>query len=240
MSAANHATDELLTPPTPAPKRKRFSLDDLLGDTRPQAVGVTDLPTGKEIRLDRITGDPNQPRRTFDGERLVELADSIRIEGVLQPIVVRYDNTRDIYVIVHGERRWRAAQTAGLSHDPGDRPRCAGRTTPGPAAHGEHRPRRPQRGRSRRCPARAQEPARRCLMGHRGRDGRHSPQPPLPAPRHRETARGDPGRHPRRAADRETESRPPGACRASISARCGMRSWPTISQPTPRWRSPAA
>ena len=118
MSAANHATDELLTPPTPAPKRKRFSLDDLLGDTRPQAVGVTDLPTGKEIRLDRITGDPNQPRRTFDGERLVELADSIRIEGVLQPIVVRYDNTRDIYVIVHGERRWRAAQTAGLSTIP--------------------------------------------------------------------------------------------------------------------------
>jgi ParB family chromosome partitioning protein len=118
VSAANHATDELLTPPTPAPKRKRFSLDDLLGDTRPQAVGVTDLPTGKEIRLDRITGDPNQPRRTFDEDKLDELADSIRIEGVLQPIVVRYDNTRDIYVIVHGERRWRAAQTAGLSTIP--------------------------------------------------------------------------------------------------------------------------
>ena len=118
MSAANHATDELLTPPTPAPKRKRFSLDDLLGDTRPQAVGVTDLPTGKEIRLDRITGDPNQPRRTFDEERLAELAASIRIEGILQPIVVRYDNTRDIYVIIHGERRWRAAQTAGLAAIP--------------------------------------------------------------------------------------------------------------------------
>ena len=86
-------TDDLI-PPAPAPKRKRFSLDDLLGDTRPQAVGVSDLPTAKEIRLDRITGDPNQPRRTFDEERLGELADSIRIEGVLQPVVVRYDKER--------------------------------------------------------------------------------------------------------------------------------------------------
>jgi ParB family chromosome partitioning protein len=103
-----------MSPPRPAPKRKRFSLDDLLGDTRPQAVGVTELPTAKEIRLDRIIGDPNQPRRTFDADKLAELADSIRIEGVLQPIVVRYDITRDTYVIVHGERRWRAAQSVGL------------------------------------------------------------------------------------------------------------------------------
>jgi len=117
VSAANHATDDLI-PPAPAPKRKRFSLDDLLGDTRPQAVGVSDLPTAKEIRLDRITGDPDQPRRTFDEERLAELADSIRIEGVLQPVVVRYDKDRDIYVIVHGERRWRAAQAAGLGTIP--------------------------------------------------------------------------------------------------------------------------
>jgi ParB family chromosome partitioning protein len=117
VSAANHATDDLI-PPAPAPKRKRFSLDDLLGDTRPQAVGVSDLPTAKEIRLDRITGDPNQPRRTFDEERLAELADSIRKEGVLQPVVVRYDKDRDIYVIVHGERRWRAAQAAGLGTIP--------------------------------------------------------------------------------------------------------------------------
>jgi ParB/RepB/Spo0J family partition protein len=118
LSATNHAVDELVPPPSPAPKRKRFSLDDLLGDSRPQAVGVTDLPTAKEIRLDRIVGDPNQPRRTFDADKLDELAESIRIEGVLQPIVVRYDTGRDTYVIVHGERRWRAAQAVGLGMIP--------------------------------------------------------------------------------------------------------------------------
>jgi ParB family chromosome partitioning protein len=76
------------------------------------------MPTAKEIRLDRIVADPAQPRRTFDGDRLEELADSIRIEGVLQPIVVRYDKADDTYVVVHGERRWRASQAAGLSTIP--------------------------------------------------------------------------------------------------------------------------
>jgi ParB family chromosome partitioning protein len=118
VSATNHATDELVPPPAALPKRRRFSLDDLLGDTRPQAVGVTDLPTAKEIRLERITGDPNQPRRTFDPDKLEELVNSIHVEGVLQPVVVRYDANRDIYVIVHGERRWRAAQAAGLATIP--------------------------------------------------------------------------------------------------------------------------
>ena len=118
MNATNHATDELVPPAASPPRRRRFSLDDLLGDTRPQAIGVTDLPTGKEIRLERITGDPNQPRRTFDPDKLGELTESIRMEGVLQPIVVRYDIDPDIYVIVHGERRWRAAQAAGLTTIP--------------------------------------------------------------------------------------------------------------------------
>lgn len=93
--------------------RRRFTVDALFTDGRPQAVGVTDLPTAKEIRLDRIVPDPAQPRRTFDPARLEELAASIRLEGVLQPIVVRYDDADDIYVIVHGERRWRASREAG-------------------------------------------------------------------------------------------------------------------------------
>jgi ParB family chromosome partitioning protein len=120
MSAADAMTDDVIVPPAPAPARakRRFNLDDLLGDTRPQAVGVQDLPTAKEIRLERIQGDPDQPRRTFDQEKLAELTDSIRIEGVLQPIVVRYDNTRDIYVVVHGERRLRACRAAGLATVP--------------------------------------------------------------------------------------------------------------------------
>lgn len=93
--------------------KRRFTVDALFEDGRAQAVGVTDLPTAKEIRLDRIVPDPDQPRRTFDPARLEELATSITLQGVLQPIVVRYDESNDIYIIVHGERRWRASREAG-------------------------------------------------------------------------------------------------------------------------------
>jgi ParB family chromosome partitioning protein len=99
-------------------RRKRFTVDELFVDTRPQAVGVSDLTTAKEISLDRIMPDPEQPRRTFDQERLDELAESIRIEGVLQPIVVRYNMDNDQYIVVHGERRLRAATQAGLTAIP--------------------------------------------------------------------------------------------------------------------------
>lgn len=101
------------------PRRsRRFSVDDLFTDTRPQATGVQDLADAREIDLNRIEPDPDQPRRTFDEERLEELAASIRAEGVLQPIAVRYDAERDIYVVLHGERRWRASHRAGLKSIP--------------------------------------------------------------------------------------------------------------------------
>lgn len=98
--------------------RRRFTVDALFTDHRPQAVGVSDLPTAKEIRLDRIEPDPDQPRRTFDAVKLAELAESIRLEGVLQPIAVRYDPARDVYVVLHGERRWRASRAAGCDTIP--------------------------------------------------------------------------------------------------------------------------
>src|SRR3954469_11117927 len=101
--------------PIPAKGRRRFTVDALFTDHRPQAVGVEDLPTAKEIRLERIEADPEQPRRTFDPDRLEELTASIRREGILQPIAVRYDADRDVYVVVHGERRLRAAREAGLA-----------------------------------------------------------------------------------------------------------------------------
>jgi len=101
--------------PAPAGKtRRRVTVDSLFADGRPQAVGVADLANAKEIRLDRIVPDPDQPRRTFDEDRLAELADSIRREGLLQPIAVRYDTARDVYVVIHGERRFRAHQALGL------------------------------------------------------------------------------------------------------------------------------
>lgn len=70
----------------------------------------------QDIRLTNITPDPEQPRRFFDEAALGELAESVRLHGVVQPIVV---TQRDgAYVIVAGERRWRAAKLAGLETIP--------------------------------------------------------------------------------------------------------------------------
>ncbi|MBW0104607.1 ParB/RepB/Spo0J family partition protein [Pseudonocardia sp. KRD291] len=66
----------------------------------------------REIPLARIVPNPKQPRTQFDDEHLAELEHSIREFGLLQPIVVRW-NGRD-YELIMGERRWRAAQRAGL------------------------------------------------------------------------------------------------------------------------------
>lgn len=99
-------------------RRKRFSVDALFTDTSPRGVGVSELVEAKLIRLDRIEPDPDQPRTEFDTDALQELADSIRTDGVLQPIAVRYDAERDIYIIIHGERRWRAAGLARIESIP--------------------------------------------------------------------------------------------------------------------------
>ena len=66
------------------------------------------------IPLDRIIRDDGQPREEFDEEALTRLADSLRIRGQLQPIRVRWDERRGSYILVVGERRWRAARMAGL------------------------------------------------------------------------------------------------------------------------------
>lgn len=66
----------------------------------------------ENIRLERIDPNPYQPRRVFHAERLEELAQSIRSDGVIQPIVVQSNGDR--YTLVVGERRWRAAKLAGL------------------------------------------------------------------------------------------------------------------------------
>jgi ParB family chromosome partitioning protein len=69
-----------------------------------------------EIPLERLSANPFQPRAEFDAEKLEELAESIRLHGVLQPVVVR--RLGDDYQIIAGERRWRAAQMAGLKAIP--------------------------------------------------------------------------------------------------------------------------
>jgi ParB family transcriptional regulator, chromosome partitioning protein len=98
----------------PRARRRKFSVDALFTDTSKRAAGVADLVDAKLIPHERIEPDPDQPRRDFDEQALEELAASIRSEGILQPIAVRYDDARDCYVILHGERRWRAAALAGL------------------------------------------------------------------------------------------------------------------------------
>ena len=68
------------------------------------------------LGIEEIEPDRRQPRRHFDEVHILELADSIRAKGVLQPILVRRDGDR--YAIVAGERRWRAAQRAGVREVP--------------------------------------------------------------------------------------------------------------------------
>lgn len=69
------------------------------------------------LRIDMIQPDPYQPRRTFNDDSLKELSESIRQDGVIQPIEVTEVRPQQ-YIIVHGERRWRAAKLAGLDTIP--------------------------------------------------------------------------------------------------------------------------
>ena len=85
---------------------------EILGKTLDD--GVYPLSMAKEIRLDRIKPDPNQPRTHPAPEGLEELAASIKEQGVLNPIGVQYMRQEDYFMIVHGERRWKAAKMAGL------------------------------------------------------------------------------------------------------------------------------
>lgn len=79
-----------------------------------QGEGRKRLDAASLIRLDRIIPDPNQPRTEFDPDALELLAASLKARGQLQPIRVRWDDGADRYVVVVGERRYRAAILAGL------------------------------------------------------------------------------------------------------------------------------
>jgi ParB family chromosome partitioning protein len=83
-------------------------------------LGTADLEGEqlREIDVDRILPNSHQPRKNFDEEALAELTNSIREHGIVQPIVVRALDD-GFFQIVAGERRWRAAQRAGLVRIPG-------------------------------------------------------------------------------------------------------------------------
>lgn len=70
------------------------------------------------LPLSQVAANPGQPRRDFDQEKLLELAASIKEYGVVQPIIVQKPLQGDQYIIVAGERRWRAAGIVGLQEIP--------------------------------------------------------------------------------------------------------------------------
>ena len=73
--------------------------------------------TVTEMDINKIFPNPNQPRKRFDEEALQELSNSIKIHGIIQHIVVNKDDD-DKYMIIAGERRWRASRLAGLTSVP--------------------------------------------------------------------------------------------------------------------------
>lgn len=77
-------------------------------------VGRKMMENGAVINIDRIVADGDQPRDEFDEVQLHSLAESLRERGQIQPIKVRWVEELDKYMIVVGERRWRAARIAGL------------------------------------------------------------------------------------------------------------------------------
>ena len=79
-------------------------------------VKVKPMEEMAEIRLADIVPNPTQPRTVFDEEALEELADSIKQLGLIQPITVK--RSGDKYIIISGERRWRASEKAGLENIP--------------------------------------------------------------------------------------------------------------------------
>lgn len=92
-------------------------LDAIFGTEKPAAI-LKPMTEMAEISVNEIIPNPNQPRTQFDEEALDELADSIRTLGVIQPITVRKRNADGKYVIISGERRWRAARRADLESLP--------------------------------------------------------------------------------------------------------------------------
>lgn len=106
-------------------------LDSLIPDNRPaksatqaksaekvQKASIEENPDSGErlVKITKVEPNRDQPRRTFEEDSLLELADSIKQFGVLQPLLVQKKN--DFYEIIAGERRWRAAKLAGIKEIP--------------------------------------------------------------------------------------------------------------------------
>ena len=104
------------------PSRKRLGrgLAALIGEMdKPAQAAAPPVSADRRVAIEHIVRNPRNPRRSFSEAELVDLSQSIRTHGIVQPIIVRRKpETADIYEIVAGERRWRAAQIAGLTEIP--------------------------------------------------------------------------------------------------------------------------
>ena len=92
-------------------------LDALLSSTKAAPTLTTETNMSTSLPTKQLQPGQYQPRQHFDEEKLRELADSIDAQGMIQPIIVRAINNQS-YEIIAGERRWRAAQLAGMSEVP--------------------------------------------------------------------------------------------------------------------------
>lgn len=93
-------------------RKTEGSFSDLFMDN-----SISDEESVTTLRLSEIEPNKNQPRKSFDSDALKQLADSIVEHGIIQPLLVRSLPSGN-YVIIAGERRWRAAKMAGLSEIP--------------------------------------------------------------------------------------------------------------------------
>ncbi len=101
------------------PARLGRGLAALIGDMAPiEAPRVAESGGIKRLPVDFVIANRANPRRTFDDSQLEELTNSIREKGVMQPLLVRPSEDPNIFELIAGERRWRAAQRAGLHEVP--------------------------------------------------------------------------------------------------------------------------
>jgi len=101
------------------PTRLGRGLAALIGDMATiEGTRVTESGGIKKLPVEMIMANRANPRRVFNTEQLDELTNSIREKGVMQPLLVRPSNDPNIFEIIAGERRWRAAQNAGLHEVP--------------------------------------------------------------------------------------------------------------------------
>ncbi len=93
----------------------RGAFSDSLPPAPDRVRGLVKVKNVAEIPLDKIERDPEQPREEFDASGLARLAESLKTRGQLQPVRVRWEESRGVYLLLCGERRWRAARLAGLA-----------------------------------------------------------------------------------------------------------------------------